>query len=294
MDLTNKNTISSLLKKHNVWAKKSLGQNFLIDKQALEDIVRTTNLSKEDLVLEVGPGVGVLTQELCKEAGYVISIELDKRFIQILKETCGEFGNLEIINEDILKWNINELRAKSLELRAQGPKFKVSNYKVVSNLPYNITSAVIRKFLETEKKPIEMVLMVQKEVAKRICAKPPNMNLLAVSVQFYAKPKIIRFVKNTSFWPKPEVNSAILKVAEVTKVAKAAEVRDEKLFFRIVKAGFGEKRKQLINSLSGGLRMSKEEIAKLLKKSNIKLTQRAEELSLEDWIKIYNNYMVIL
>lgn len=270
MNLTSKATIKDLLKRHGLWAKKSLGQNFLVDKDVLDKILEVANLSKNDLVLEIGPGLGGLTKELCKKAGRVITVEKDSKMVEILKETTKECNNLEIINDDILKI----------------AKLKIENFKVVANLPYNITSPVIRKFLETDPKPSEMILMVQKEVAEKITAKPGEMSILAISVQFYAKPEMVQVVPASSFWPKPKVDSAIFRISRITHglLMDNAQI---KLFFRIVKAGFGERRKQLKNSLASGLWMDEQKVVNLLKKAGLDPKIRAQELSLADWIKIY-------
>lgn len=275
MDLTSPKTIKSLLKDHHLWAKKRLGQHFLICKNVLDKITNSAQLSKKDLVLEIGPGIGVLTKELCPRAKKVIACELDKKMVEILRETCGQFKNLKIINEDILKVNL-----------AQSPELQAQSYKIVANLPYQITSPVLWKFLHYEKKkPQEMILMVQKEVAARICTNPPDMNLLSVMVQFYGKPKIITEVGKNCFWPCPEVTSAVIKISDIKD--EQSEVADEKLFFRIVKAGFSQKRKQLKNSLAAGLNLDIKENLKILEEIGINPQRRAETLNLEDWKKLY-------
>lgn len=268
MDLTNPKHIKALLSAYRLRAKKSLGQHFLIDEGVLDDIVNAANLSTGDSVLEIGPGLGVLTDRLVKKAGKVLAIEFDEKMIEVLKNIVFS-PNLQIENENVLKFNLGKL-----------PK----NYKVVANLPYYITSPIIRNFLEFKNKPQIMVLLVQKEVAQRIVAKPGQLSILGVSVQFYSKPEIINIVPKTSFWPPPKVDSAIIKI-EVYK--KPIFEVDNKNFFRIVKAGFGEKRKQLANSLSGGLQLSKEDIIKYLNITGIKENSRAEELSLSQWNDLY-------
>jgi len=268
MDLTNPKHIKALLSAYRLRAKKSLGQHFLIDEGVLDDIVNAANLSTGDSVLEIGPGLGVLTDRLVKKAGKVLAIEFDEKMIEVLKNIVFS-PNLQIENENVLKFNLGKL-----------PK----NYKVVANLPYYITSPIIRNFLEFKNKPQIMVLLVQKEVAQRIVAKPGQLSILGVSVQFYSKPEIINIVPKTSFWPPPKVDSAIIKI-EVYK--KPIFEVDNKKFFRIVKAGFGEKRKQLANSLSGGLQLSKEDIIKYLNITGIKENSRAEELSLSQWNDLY-------
>src|SRR3989338_8347416 len=176
-DLSSPKTVKEILTEYKTVPSKGMGQNFLVNKGALEKIIKSADLKKEDVVLEVGPGIGTLTQELAKSVSKVIAIEKDKKMIEILKETLKEFKNVEIIQGDILKLN--------------PIPYTLNPYKVVANIPYYLTSPLIRKFLEAPQPPSEMVLMIQKEVAQRICAKPPEMSLLAVSVQFYADTKII-------------------------------------------------------------------------------------------------------
>ncbi len=247
-----------------------MGQHFLIDRIVLRRIIRAAELKKTDTVLEIGPGTGTLTIELAKTAQKVIAVEKDPKICQILKETLKNLKNIEIIQGDILKNQISNI--------------KNQKYKVVANIPYYITSPLIRKFLEAENPPKLMVLMVQKEVAQRICSAPPEMNILALSVQFYAKPEIIGYVSKKSFWPKPKVDSAILRIAPLINTDKKLINAD--LFFKIVKAGFLHPRKQIINNLAKGLKMEKNEIKNWLKKTHIKPEQRAESLSLNDWFAL--------
>ncbi len=270
MDLLSPSTIKKLLARHNTRPSKGLGQNFLIDKKTLGKIMEAANLSKNDTVLEIGPGVGTLTQELAHKAGNVMAIEKDAMMVEILKETLGAYKNVEVINKDILK--ISNL------------KFKISNsdYKVVCNIPYYLTSPLIRKLLESKNQPAEIILMVQKEVAQRICAKPPEMSLLAVSVQFYAKPEIISYVSKNCFWPAPKVDSAIIKITP----REARGGRTPASFFKTVKAGFSQPRKQLLNNLSHGLKKDKKEISAWLAKNGIKPQQRAETLTIQNWLNL--------
>lgn len=267
--------VKNLLKKYGISPSKRLGQNFLVDERALKKIVDAANLSKDDVVLEIGSGIGNLTIELAKKAKRVIAVEKDIKMCKILKELleCWNVKNVEIVNEDILK-----LKSEILNLKS---------YKLVANLPYYIVSPVIRKFLESENPPIEMILMVQKEVAQRICAKPPDMNLLAVSVQFYAKPKIISFVSKNSFWPRPNIDSAIIKILNLK--SKILNLNKD-LFFKIVKTGFSQPRKQIINNLSKGLSLEREEVRKWILESGISPTQRAETLKIDDWLKLVKSF----
>lgn len=275
MNLTDITEIKRTLKAYGAYTKKDLGQHFLVDADALKSIVDAANLSKEDKVVEVGPGMGVLTQELCKNAGEVLALEFDKAMISIVKTTCIKDKNLKVENVNVLKFDPSEL----------------GRYKLVANLPYYITSAVLRLFLETHNKPEEMVILVQREVAERICAKPSRMSILAISVQFYGNPQIVEVVPRTSFFPAPKVDSAILRIKVYKK--PLFEV-DKHLFFRIVKAGFGEKRKQLINSISGGLKLDRETTELLLKEAGIRVIARAESLTMLDWYNLYSAYCKLI
>ena len=273
MELTSISNIKSLLKKHNAVPSKRFGQNFLIDKNIIKKILNQAELSPKDVVLEIGPGIGTMTIELARKAKKIIAVEKDPKMVEILKETTQDFQNIEIINKDIMKYEV--------------PKIKYRDYKVVANLPYYITSPVIRKLLETENKPKEIILMVQKEVAQRICVLPPKTNLLAISVQFYAKPKIISYVSKKAFFPKPKVDSAIIQL----KISGQNSKIDREKFFKIVKAGFSHPRKQLANNLLKeldflGKEINKEKIISLLAKKGILATQRPETLLLKNWIEL--------
>jgi 16S rRNA (adenine1518-N6/adenine1519-N6)-dimethyltransferase len=285
MDLTPIKVIKILLEKYGARPFKGWGQNFLIDKSVLRKIIESANLKPNDIVLEIGPGIGTLTQELAKRVKKVIAVEKDPKMEEILRELleCWNVRNVKIIKGDILK----------LDLKP----YTLNPYKIVANLPYYIVSPVIRKFLElTEVRPLEMILMVQKEVAQRICAKPPDMNLLAVSVQFYAEPEILFYVSKSSFWPRPKVDGTVLKIIPLTNTNR--KLTDTKLFFQIVRAGFSQPRKQLVNNLSemlalslpNGVKLDKEKVKNWLLKNGIQPSQRAETLSVEDWIKLTKNF----
>jgi len=270
-------SIKNQLNEYNLKPNKRLGQSFLINKKVLQKIIKTANISKNETVLEIGPGLGVLTKELAEEARKVIAIEKDKQMADALKEILKDYKNVEIIVGDILEI----LRGRALKHTTFAKivcfKARPLDYKVVANIPYYLTSPLIRKFLESANPPKEMILLVQKEVAQRICAKPPKMNLLATSVQFYAKPKIISYVSKSSFWPEPKVDSAIIKI--ITKNSPP----DSKRFFQIVKAGFSHPRKQLANNLSKELNIEKEKIKKALAECNLNIQARAQNLSVKDW-----------
>ncbi len=291
MDLFSQPNIKNLLKKYGVFPSKGLGQNFLTDRLILEKLIEAANITKEDTVLEIGPGIGNLTWELAQKAKRVIAVEKDPKMVKILKETLRDLKNIKIIQADIRKFQI------------QNTEYKIQDtYKVVGNLPFYLTAPVIRKFLEAENSPKEIIFIVQKEVAQRICAKPPDMNLLAVSVQFYAKPEIISYVPKESFWPQPKVDGAILKISAFNQREKSAF---NQRFFEVVRAGFSQPRKMLVNNLSR-LRPSgfgrqakklkkdkprsrasslrgKEKIKNWLLENGIQPTQRAETLNIKDW-----------
>lgn len=285
MDLTSKKDLKELLDKYSSKPNKGLGQCFLVNKKTFEEIIKAADLNQNDIVLEIGPGIGNLTSELAKRVKKVAAIEKDLKMCEILKETLKEFKNIEIINEDILKLDIK--------------RYLAENYKIIANLPYYLTSPAIRKFLESENPPESMVLMIQKEVAQRIIAKPPKMSILAVSVQFYSIPKIINYVPKKYFWPSPKVDSAIIKLA----VNKKQSAVNKKLFFQIVKAGFSQPRKQLLNNFSKILKLDKpaeisksknlagrEEIIFWLLENKIEPAQRAETLSVENWINLTKTF----
>lgn len=270
MDLLSINTIKELLGQHHTKLSQLMGQNFLINKAVLGNIVKAAQLNETDTVLEIGPGLGTLTGALAQKAKKVVSIEKDRAMIKILAETVKNYRNIEIIQGDILKINVGEYIIPS------------QTYSVVSNIPYYLTSPLIRKLLESKNPPSSIILMVQKEVAQRICAKPPHMNLLAVSVQFYAEPNIIEYVSRDCFWPKPNVDSAIIKIIPLKN---RPDVNPDS-FFNIVKAGFSHPRKQLLNNLSGSLKRDREAVSAWLLQHGINPTQRAQTLTIQNWINL--------
>ncbi len=288
MNLSSKRNLKSLLKKHYIQPSKGLGQNFLVDRGSVKKVIEAAELKPDDVVLEIGSGTGVLTKKLAEKTKMVIAIEKDKNMAKILQETLKDFKNVEIVNDDVLKI-INYIECglfKNLKLKIK------NSYKIVANLPFYLTAPVIRKFLESKNQPKEMILLVQKEVGQRICAKPPDMNLLAVSAQIYAEVKIINYVSKKSFWPQPKVDSAIIKIVpfEIKTCNHRISLRKRNLFFKIVKAGFSQPRKQLINNLSNGLKIDKIKTEKWLLKNNIQPTQRAETLNVKDWIKLSKTF----
>jgi 16S rRNA (adenine1518-N6/adenine1519-N6)-dimethyltransferase len=262
------------LRQSGLKARKGLGQHFLVDEGVLEVIMAAAKVTPDDIIVEVGPGLGILTGELAQRAGGVIAIELDDRLAALLKKTLASFNNVTIINDDVLNIEPGEL------LRRQ----RSPDYKVVANLPYYITSPVLRHFLEAEAKPTLMVVMVQAEVAQAIAAKPGDMSLLSVSVQFYGRPEIVSRVPAEAFYPAPEVDSAVLRIELYPEPAVAV---DEGGFFELVRAGFAAPRKQLANSLAQGLGLGKAQVLPLLEKADIDGERRAETLTLEEWARLW-------
>lgn len=251
-----------------------LGQNFLKNDDIVKKIIAAANLTHDDLVVEIGPGKGILTEELAKYADKVVAVELDENLVKLLLNKFSNTKNVEIIHGDILKTNISNL------LRPPRSKSEKS-YKVVANIPYYITSPIIRLFLESEMPPIEMILMVQKEVAERIVSKPGKMSILAVSVQYYADAEILFEVGKENFEPMPEVDSAVIKITKHR--SQRTNKTQSTNFFRIVKAGFSAKRKTLVNNLANSLHLDKSIVEEKIKTAGLKPTVRAQELSVENW-----------
>lgn len=264
--------VPGLLRRFELHPKKSLGQNFLVDEGALAKIAAAADLTASDTVLEIGPGLGSLTRHLAAAARRVVAVELDEAMLPALRHTLQPYPNVEIVHSDILKYALTASRSGL-----------PPNYKVVANIPYYITSALIRRLLETDVRPALVVLTVQREVAERICADPGegDMSLLAVSVQFYCAPRLVARIPAGAFYPPPEVDSAVLKLDVFAEPAVA--VADTDRFFQVVKAGFSQKRKQLRNSLSGGLRLENHHVDELLLRAGIDPKRRAETLTLEEW-----------
>jgi len=260
-----------LLERHGITPKKSLGQNFLHDPNALEKIVELAELTPDMTVVEIGPGTGNLTRVLVREAARVIAVELDERLVSVLRDEFAGEPRVELVHGDILDINLAD-------------RVGTAPYIVVANLPYYITSAILRHSFEHAPRPHRLVLTVQREVAERLVAAPGEMSLLAVSVQFYGQPRIVMHLNPAAFWPRPDVESAVVRI-EVYP-APLVVVPDEQLFFRVVRAGFGQKRKQLRNSLSAGLHLDKAQADLLLSGVGVDPQRRAETLSLEEWAAI--------
>lgn len=260
-----------LLDIHTLQPKKSLGQNFLHDPNVLRKIVETAGIQPGDIVLEIGPGTGALTTTLAVQHPQtpVIAVEIDQRFKPVLERELADVANVRVIYDDILKLDINALVGNT-------------PFMVVANVPYYISSAILKHTLEhTKPKPTRLVMTVQLELAERICAQPGDMSLLAVSVQFYGQPSLVTKLNRGVFWPRPGVDSAVLRVD--TYPTPLVKTVSDKLFFRVVKAGFSQKRKQLKNAISGGLGVKSRLAKALLEEAAIDPTRRAETLTLEEW-----------
>ena len=267
--------VPAILRRYGLRPKKSLGQNFLVDDSALRKIVASAGITEADLVLEVGPGLGSLTRFLATQANRVIAVELDGKLMPPLREVLEPFHNITLLQGDILAQDIQAL------LTAADPQTPVETYVVVANIPYYITSALIRQLLEAAVKPDRIVLTVQREVAMRICADPPRMSLLALSVQVYGHPRVTAKIPAGSFYPPPTVDSAVIRVDLYPEPLIPPPYTET--FFRLAKAGFSQKRKNLRNSLSGGLAVSKEQAENLLAAAEIDPRRRAETLTMDEW-----------
>ena len=268
-----------ILKKYNISANKKLGQNFLIDDEVIDGIISASEVNKNDLVIEIGPGLGTLTKRLLDNAGKVICIELDTRMIGILNDRFKFFYNFEVINEDVLKVDLNQLinENKSKELKTA---------KIVANLPYYITTPIVMKLLEDKLGIESITVMIQKEVADRLVDIPGGKNSGAITygVNYYTKPEKVIDVPNTAFIPAPEVNSSVIKLNVLDK--PSVNVKNEELLFKIIKMAFMQKRKTLLNGLTNGNLASKEQIEKILVDLGFDLRIRGEKLSLEDFARI--------
>ena len=276
------NETKFIMKKYNISANKSLGQNFLIYDEAVSTIVDTAKVTKDDLIIEIGPGLGTLTSKLLEKAGKVIAIELDKKMVLVLEDRFSLYDNFECINEDVLKVDLESLIS---EEKSKGLK----TAKIVANLPYYITTPIIMKLLE-EKLDIETItVMIQKEVADRLVAEPGKANTGAITyaINYYTNPKVVLQVPNTAFIPAPDVNSTVIQL-EVLQKPKI-DVIDEEMFFKVIKYAFMQRRKTLLNSLTNSKILGeKEYIEKMLSELGIEKTIRAENLSLEEFAKIAN------
>lgn len=272
-----------IMKKYGISANKNLGQNFLINEEVVNSIVKASEISKEDLVIEIGPGLGTLTEELLKDAGKVIAIELDDRMIKILNDRFFMYKSFQVINEDVLKVNLTELIKKEKEENG------LKNAKIVANLPYYITTPIIMKLLEEELDIESITVMIQKEVADRLIAIPGEANSGAItySVYYYAESEKVMLVENDSFIPEPEVQSEVIKL----KIRKqpVINLKNKNLFFKVIKVSFMQRRKTLMNALvNGGILKDKNEAKEIFEKLGFDINIRGEKLKLEDFANLCN------
>jgi 16S rRNA (adenine1518-N6/adenine1519-N6)-dimethyltransferase len=263
--------VPELLRNYGLRPDKRLGQNFLVDPNALAQVLQAAEIDGEASVLEIGPGLGALTRLLARRARRVVAVELDANLLPPLYQVLAPYPNVEIVQGDILAHDPARLMGEA-------------SYRVVANIPYYITSALIRHLLEAQLKPQRLVLTVQREVAERICAGPGDLSLLALSVQVYGKPQIAARIPAGAFYPAPKVDSAVVRVDLSDQ--PAIPERDLEVFFRLAKAGFSQKRKTLRNALAGGLRLTTAQSSQLLEAAGIDPMRRAETLSLEEWGKL--------
>lgn len=277
MTYSNTTELLDLLKKHHLWANKNLGQNFLVNPQVLTKIIEAAELQKEDEVVEVGPGLGILTAQLAQHAKKVTAIELDQRVIPILNEQLADFDNVEIQLDDALKTPL-----------------PTHEYKLVANIPYYITSPLLNHFLQPkapqEKRPQLIVLLVQKEVAEKICAQTGDHTILSLQVQIFGQPKIVCSVNKSSFFPQPKIDSAVIKITTYP----APIISNTPLFFKIIKRAFAQRRKTLLNSLQNGFHLPKEKVTDLLEKAGIPPQTRPQALTIPQWQKLSNELEVCL
>lgn len=277
--LSSHRATKEIVNKHNFKFSKSLGQNFLIDDNVIDKILEGSRLSETDKIIEVGPGIGTLTREMGKTAQKVVAIEIDKTLIPILEETLADLENVEVVNEDILKVDIQGLIKEKLD---GGP------VKLIANLPYYITTPIVMKFLEEDIPVTDIVVMVQKEVADRMNAKPSTKDYgaLSVAVQYYCDTEIVAKAPRHMFVPQPNVDSIVIGLH--VRSERKYEVDNEDIFFKTVKASFGQRRKTLLNSLGGLGFLTKDQIKEALQAANIDAKRRGETLSIDEFANLAN------
>ena len=268
----------TLLRKHNIRPKKSLGQNFLVEAAGLRKVLQAAALNGDEQVLEIGPGVGSLTVLLAQSAKDVVAVEIDRQLFPALQEALTDYPNVQAIQADILKTDLS-------------PLLRDEPFVVVANIPYYITSAIIRHLLEAQKRPSHMILTIQKEVAERIIARDGKMSLLAISVQVYGTPSLAATIPAGAFYPAPDVDSAVLKLSLFDKPLIPEEHMT--LFFKLATAGFSQKRKTLRNSLGTGMSIQTQTAERLLENAGIASNRRAETLNLEEWNRLVMAYLAM-
>lgn len=283
MKLYAPSTIQAIKERHNFQLSKSLGQNFITDKSVIERIVEGSDVGEDDLVIEIGPGIGVLTAEAAESAAKVVAIEIDKKLIPILAETLADYDNIRVINQDILKTDINEIIREEREAGSF-----TGGVKIMGNLPYYITTPIIMGILEKGVEADSITIMMQKEVADRIKAAPGGKiyGAISVAVQYYCEVEQVSSVPKEVFVPRPKVDSAVLKLS--IRKERPVDLIDEKSFFACIKAGFGQRRKTLLNSLTGVNGLPKEDIKEILEAAGVDPARRAETLDINEFAAIAN------
>lgn len=281
-DIATPTRTRDILEKYSFSFKKSLGQNFLIDTNILHNIVEAADLSKDKAVIEVGPGIGALTEQIGRAAGLVVAVEIDQRLLPILSDTLSPYQNIQVVHGDVLKLDLHQLITERLNDYQQ--------ISVVANLPYYVTTPILMKLLE-ERLPLEnIVVMIQKEVAERIAAKPGTKDYgsLSVAAQFYAEAEVAMVVPASVFVPKPNVDSAVIKLS--IRKEPVVQVEDEALFFRVVRASFAQRRKTLLNNLISNLysKEQKDQVIQMLAEIGIDPTRRGETLTIEEFARLAN------
>lgn len=286
-ELTSPSVVKEIINSHGFKVRKALGQNFLMDANIIDKIVNAADLAAEDLVFEIGPGLGVLTRRLARSAGKVIAVEIDQNLLPILQETLADFNNVQIVHADALKVNF-DLVAAEHTAGAFGTKAKAFN--LVANLPYYITTPILMHLLTSGFNLNKMVVMMQKEVADRLQASPGGKDYgsLSVAVQYYTVPEIVARVPKTVFYPAPEVESAVIRLTR--RKVPPVSLQNEEMFFKIVRAAFGQRRKTLLNSLTGSGLADKETWLKILRDIEIEPSRRGETLSIEDFALLANTF----
>lgn len=270
-----------IMKKYGISANKSLGQNFLINEEVVNNIVNSSNINKDDLVIEIGPGLGTLTEYLLEKAGRVVAIELDTRMIKILNERFFMYDNFSLLNQDVLKVDLARL------IKEEKEKYDLKNAKIVANLPYYITTPIIMKLLEEELDIESITVMIQKEVADRLISVPGEKlsGAITYSVYYYAESESVMLVENNSFIPEPEVQSEVIKLN--IRKEPAIDLKDKELFFKLIKVAFSQRRKTLMNALvNGGIIKDKDECKVVFEKLGFDVNVRGESLSMEDFARL--------
>ena len=283
MNLYAPSTINEIRQKYDLHLSKSLGQNFITDPGVIDSIIEGAEIGPDDLVIEIGPGIGVLTAAAAKAAAKVVAIEIDSRLIPILKETLAEYDNIQIVNKDILKTDLNDIIDEQMKAEAFA-----GSVRIIGNLPYYITTPIIMQIFESGVRADSVTVMMQKEVADRIEAGPGSKTYGAISVcvQYYCDVEKVAKVPKEVFIPRPKVDSAVLNFR--IRKEKPAKLADEKVFFACIKAGFGKRRKTLLNSLTGICGLDKEAVGEVLSEAGIDPSRRAETLGIEEFAAIAN------